>query len=191
MLRYATPAHRPRPGYKHSRASYRAENGRRNAAAAKQAKAAEGPAAWALVLNDDIAFRPGDLARLSRGVHAHSKQHPSARNGFISFKYTFTDAAKENNWIYRPPFSAFAMTAAALERFGLFDENMWPAFKEDDEFGTRMGKGRDHEAQGIENPLDSDVIDQGVSLRQIPHHLMRFIECCLFSYWFKQKRRYF
>lgn len=183
MLRYATPARRPRPGYEHSRASYRAENGRRNAAAAEQASAlrrrkkqplrllweqgaAESPAAWALVLNDDIAFRPEDLARLSRGMHAHSKQKPSARNGFISFKYTFTDAAKENNWIYRPPYSAFAMTAAALERFGLFDENMWPAFKEDDEFGTRMGRGHDHETQGIENPLDSDVIDQGVSLRQ-------------------------
>jgi hypothetical protein len=88
------------------------------------------PAAWAAVMNDDIAFRPGDLARLSYGVTAHAAQFKEPKHGFLSFKYTFTDSAPRQDWVFRPPLSAFAMTSSALHKWGLFDENFWPAFKE-------------------------------------------------------------
>lgn len=37
-------------------------------------------------------------------------------------------------------YNAFAMTRSAIDRYGLFDENVYPAFFEDNDFQLRQGK---------------------------------------------------
>jgi hypothetical protein len=148
-LRHASPRRQYLTGFKHSRADYcvdKTEECSRN-----------NSAPWALILNDDVAFRPGDLARLSAGMHAHAIHMPEAQHGFVTFKYTFTDRGTARSWEARPPFCAFAVTTAALELIGLFDENLWPAYKEDNEYCIRLGH------IGIDC-IESDVIDNGVRL---------------------------
>ena len=148
-LRRAMPPRQFRSGFKRARADY-CEN-------ELCPQDDSGPAPWALILNDDIAFRPGDLERLSKGMSAHVVQNPEAQHGFVSFKYTFTDTGTNRAWIARPPFCAFAVTATTLERVGLFDENFWPAYKEDNEYCIRL------QHIGI-NCIESDVLDNGVRL---------------------------
>jgi len=148
-LRHAMPRRKSRPGFKCSRADYCFEND----LCPQDSK----PAPWALVLNDDIAFRPGDLERISKGMHAHVIHHPEVQHGFVSFKYTFTDLGSRRAWEARPPFCAFAMTATTLNQVGLFDENFWPAYKEDNEYCIRL------QHVGIDC-IESDVLDNGVRL---------------------------
>lgn len=71
-------------------------------------------APWWLIVNSDIEFRPGDLARLDEAVDPQSAT------------------------IYHQlGFAAFAMTAIALERVGYFDENFHPAYDEDLDMSRR------------------------------------------------------
>jgi GT2 family glycosyltransferase len=147
-LRRATPQRIFRAGYKRARAHFCVD---------QRGECPNEPAPWALILNDDVAFRPGDLARLSQGMHAHALNMPEAQHGFVTFKYTFTDRGTARSWVARPPFCAFAVTATTLEQVGLFDENFWPAYKEDNEYCIRL------ERIGI-NCIESDVIDNGVRL---------------------------
>ena len=71
-------------------------------------------APWWLLVNADIAFAPGDLARLAATVG--------------------TDAGVWEMW----GFAAFAINRAAVDTTGLFDENFHPAHHEDCDYRRRL-----------------------------------------------------
>lgn len=71
-------------------------------------------APWWLIVNSDLTFAPGDLARLASVV---DPRKPA---------------------IYHlMEFAAFALTSVVLERTGYFDENFHPAYDEDVDFARR------------------------------------------------------
>lgn len=71
-------------------------------------------APWWLIVNSDIEFAPGDLARLVQEVD------PSTAAIY-----------------HQLGFAAFVMTAPALDRVGYFDENFHPAYDEDIDMSRR------------------------------------------------------
>jgi GT2 family glycosyltransferase len=71
-------------------------------------------APWWLIVNDDIAFGPGDLERLAAAM-----EDPAPRIAMIH------------------GFSAFAINQQALELTGFFDENLHPAYFEDNDMTWR------------------------------------------------------
>lgn len=72
-------------------------------------------APWWCIVNADMAFAPGSLARLAGAM---------------------TDAP-EVRCLYE--FGAFGITAAAVETVGLFDENFHPIYCEDTDYRYRCG----------------------------------------------------
>lgn len=73
-------------------------------------------APWWAITNDDIAFAPGDLRRLSEAMDG-----PDAKIAFLL------------------GFAAFGINQAAIERLGFFDENFHPAYCEDNDMTWRAG----------------------------------------------------
>ena len=71
---------------------------------------------WWLIVNSDVAFVPGDLKAIADGMRTFSPRVVQLRN---------------------VGFSAFAVNAATFERVGLFDENLHPAYFEDNDFAYR------------------------------------------------------
>ena len=65
-------------------------------------------APWWAIVNDDLTFAPGDLARLAEAMDVPTP-HIATLDGF----------------------AAFGMNAAALDALGWFDENFHPAYVED------------------------------------------------------------
>ncbi len=72
-------------------------------------------APWWFIVNDDVAFHPGELAEVDRVM----SEDPSPRIGFLL------------------GFAAFGINQAALEKTGLFDENLHPAYFEDNDMAWR------------------------------------------------------
>jgi hypothetical protein len=71
-------------------------------------------AKWWLIVNDDITFGPGDLARLSSVMDDGSAKIATLLG-----------------------FAAFAINQRALDRLGFFDENFHPAYCEDNDMTWR------------------------------------------------------
>jgi GT2 family glycosyltransferase len=74
-------------------------------------------APWWAMVNFDLVFAPGDLARLAE--HMDASIGPL---GMVALLGTF---------------SAFGIDRAAIDRAGLFDENLYPAYMEDNDFDYR------------------------------------------------------
>lgn len=72
-------------------------------------------APWWFITNFDMAFAPGDLGRLADAM----------------------DLATGPTLAMLEGFSAFALNSAALDRVGYFDENLHPAYYEDNDFARR------------------------------------------------------
>lgn len=71
-------------------------------------------AAWWLIVNSDVEFRPGSLERFSEAVDENS---PSIYH-LIGY-------------------AAFALTPSVVAQVGFFDENFHPAYCEDDDYSRR------------------------------------------------------
>lgn len=69
---------------------------------------------WWLIVNADIEFAPGDLERLTLAMHP---------NPMVATLFEF---------------GAFALTPAAVDRVGWFDENLHPMYFEDNDYKRRM-----------------------------------------------------
>jgi len=76
------------------------------------------PSAWWLLVNNDIQFGGGDLARLAAALEGNEGKH-----GVLYGNHGA---------------SCFAITDACIERVGLFDENIFPAYLEDCDYSYRM-----------------------------------------------------
>lgn len=91
------------------------------------------PAPWWMLVNDDIQFAPGDLEKMA-----------NAANGNGETKVT--DGRFESN--PTPPACYYAnhgasfwiVTRAGVERVGLFDENIYPAYLEDCDWSVRADR---------------------------------------------------
>ena len=80
---------------------------------------------WGIIVNSDIKFLPGSLARLQGHVRATLNRDPNFGVGFVNL---FVDAS----W------SAFVLTSLAVETVGYWDENLYPAYFEDDDYSRRL-----------------------------------------------------
>jgi GT2 family glycosyltransferase len=77
------------------------------------------PAAWWLICNNDIAFAPGDLNRMAQAV---DEQLEVPMPGLLYGNHGAS-------W--------FAITSQCVDRAGLFDENIYPAYLEDCDYSRR------------------------------------------------------
>jgi len=80
---------------------------------------------WVLVVNGDIAFYPGVLARIARNVDRHLTRDPL-------FGIGFTSLCCGSEW------SAVVFTRRVVDRVGYLDENFYPAYYEDDDYAIRV-----------------------------------------------------
>ncbi len=78
------------------------------------------PADWWLIANNDIAFTPGDLAAFVEAAQPGEGPPPP---GMIYGNHGA---------------SCFAITRRCVDRVGLFDENIYPAYLEDCDYAYRL-----------------------------------------------------
>ena len=103
-------------------------------------------AAWVLVINSDITFYPGVLQRIAkmadRAIHKDEK-----------FGLGFTDLCCGSEW------SAVVFSKRLLEAIGLFDENFYPAYYEDDDYAIRTHLAQMHALKFNDTALLHGEID--------------------------------
>jgi hypothetical protein len=75
---------------------------------------------WVLIVNSDIAFFPGTLQNIVSSYHYGPVQFDI---GFMSLT---------GHW------SGVIITRHCIDTIGYFDENIYPAFYEDDDYGIRI-----------------------------------------------------
>ena len=88
----------------------------------------EGGADAVVIANDDITFGDGDLRRLA----AHAVSHPEQ---FIVVCGGYHERNREA--VPSHGYSCYALQSVALEVLGCFDENLFPAYFEDCDYGRR------------------------------------------------------
>ena len=76
-------------------------------------------------MNNDISFYPGILKKLSKAVTLNIKRDPKFGIGFATL-------CCGGEW------SAFTVTRNLIQKIGLSDENIFPLFYEDNDFGVRI-----------------------------------------------------
>lgn len=81
-----------------------------------------------VIANDDVAFAPGDLDRLAAAAVAERDRYIFTCRGFHG--YLQRHSASHG-------YSCFAVNPIALERIGCFDENIFPAYCEDQDYSRR------------------------------------------------------
>ena len=89
-----------------------------------------------IVANDDIAFAAGDLEKLAACAIAHRDRYIISCAGFH---------AGHNRRLPSIGYSCFAINPVAIERLGCFDENIFPAYCEDQDYARRAGLAGLHE----------------------------------------------
>lgn len=82
---------------------------------------------WLLV-NHDVAYPPGVLEEMGRRLEGQAKSLLAIQ----TFGYVYGRGTLQN------PFSNFAVTATSVARVGLFDEDVFPAYYEDDDYRDRV-----------------------------------------------------
>jgi len=80
---------------------------------------------WVLVVNNDIAFYPGVLKNLAEQVNNQLVENRK-------FGIGFTSLCCGGEW------SAVVFTNRLVQEIGLMDENFYPAYYEDDDYGIRV-----------------------------------------------------
>lgn len=115
-------------------------------------------APWWAIVNYDLVFAPGDLARLADHME---------REGGVALLGTF---------------SAFGVDRGAIKRAGMFDENFHPAYFEDNDFDYRcrlagvpmagLPAGLSHE---ISSTLQSSLVFREGNTRSFPKNHDYFV----------------
>jgi hypothetical protein len=121
-----------------------------------------------LIVNYDIAYPPGVLNAMGHELQMTKLQKPDL--AVHTFGYIYGRGKIENPW------SNFVMTSCAVANVGIWDENIFPAYYEDDDFRDRiryiMGKWVD--------VIESDAINNKNGYRNVPYkwmndtHLIRY-----------------
>ena len=81
-----------------------------------------------IIANDDIVFAPGDLARLGEKAVACRDRYIVSCAGFHQ---------RFNRNMPSVGYSCFAINPVAIEKLGCFDENIFPAYCEDQDYARR------------------------------------------------------
>lgn len=108
------------------------------------------PAPWWLIVNSDIEFAPGDLAKFEQAIQ-------TTEAGIV--------ADGINNM------ACFGITANCVQRVGLFDENFFPAYGEDIDYMRRcrllgvehrylQGTGMRHDRSSTVKALPAELQDR-------------------------------
>jgi len=84
------------------------------------------PAEWWLIVSNDIQFSPGDIEKTAKAVN---NTMPSPNPDWLPLPAGMFYGNYGASW--------YAMTAAALERVGMFDENIHPCYLEDCDWAYR------------------------------------------------------
>jgi hypothetical protein len=79
---------------------------------------------WAFVANSDLAFQPGSLEKLARHMRENLRDDSRFIIGFTNRQHHI--------W------SGFAATRRLVQKVGLFDENFYPIYFEDDDMANRI-----------------------------------------------------
>ena len=90
-------------------------------------------APWWLIANSDIAFPPGKLHAIGQSMHHVLFTPRRTPAGIHFFNFIYGRGSSQDN-----KFSIFALTAASVARVGLFDENFFPAYYEDNDYENRI-----------------------------------------------------
>ena len=98
------------------------------------------PDDWVLIVNSDIAFYPGTLRNIS--VSVEQQLHDDSLFGI-----GFTSLCCSVEW------SAIIVTRRLINRIGYFDENIYPAAWEDDDYSIRVALSGMHAARFDHTPL--------------------------------------
>ena len=97
-------------------------------------------------MNNDIAFYPGVLKTLAEQVEMELIRNEK-------FGIGFTSLCCGGEW------SAVVFTRRMVNKIGLFDENFYPAYYEDDDYGIRV-RLSNYQAVKFENtPMLHGMID--------------------------------
>jgi GT2 family glycosyltransferase len=92
------------------------------------------PAPWWMIANNDIEFAPGDLGKMATAAE-HNLERRCLRFTLVSNPDSEVEPAGA---IYgNHGASWFAITAHGVEKVGLFDENIYPAYLEDCDWSYR------------------------------------------------------
>ena len=83
-----------------------------------------------LIANHDIAYPPGILENMGRELEKTRAADPDL--AVLTFGYIYGRGRLENPW------SNFVMTACAVARAGVWSEDIFPAYYEDDDFRDRI-----------------------------------------------------
>lgn len=81
-----------------------------------------------IIANDDVAFAPGDLSKIAEKA---SECRPC---------YIISCAGFHQRFNHRQPsvgYACFAINSVAIEKLGCFDENIFPAYCEDQDYARR------------------------------------------------------
>ena len=109
-----------------------------------------------IVVNDDIAFAAGDIEKIAARAVAHRDS------------YIISCAGTHLVYGRRLPsmgYSCFAINPVALEKLGCFDENIFPAYCEDQDYAYRAQLAGMHE----QNCADTNLTHMGsASIRSSP-----------------------
>jgi len=101
-----------------------------------------------IIANDDIAFTPGDLGKLAEKAAAFRDRYIISCAGFHQ---------RLNRRQPSVGYSCFAINPIAIEKLGCFDENIFPAYCEDQDYARRARLSGLHE----ENCPDTNLTHAG------------------------------
>ena len=101
---------------------------------------ASDPDDWVLIVNSDIAFYPDTLRKIAASVEQQLHDDPL-------FGIGFTSLCCSVEW------SAIIVTRRLINRIGYFDENIYPAAWEDDDYSIRVALSGMHAARFDQTPL--------------------------------------
>lgn len=101
---------------------------------------------WVLIVNSDIAFYPGILRKIAGSMQHFIKAHST-------FGIGFTSLCCGGEW------SAIGITRRLVNKIGYFDENIYPAYYEDDDYGIRIHHAGMHAVKFNNTPRLHGSID--------------------------------
>ncbi len=81
-----------------------------------------------IIFGDDCVFSRGDIELIAETAAANPQTHMVVCGGY-------NKAAKAT--VANHGYSCFAITPAAIEKIGAFDQNFWPAYYEDNDYDRR------------------------------------------------------
>jgi GT2 family glycosyltransferase len=103
-----------------------------------------------IVVNDDVAFAPGDIDRIATKAAAHRECYIVSCAGYHH---------RYQRHLPSHGFACFAINPVALQIIGCFDENFFPAYCEDQDYSRRARLAGLHE----ENCADTRIEHGGSS----------------------------